>query len=42
MLLPVRWRVGNLPVSFRSSGDSCLSFVSVLVVSDSQVESEAF
>lgn len=40
MSLPVRWCVGNKPVSFRFSGDSCLSFVGILVVSDRQHRSE--
>lgn len=29
--------MGIVPVSFRFSRDSCLSFVSILVVSDSEV-----
>lgn len=37
MRLPVRWCMGIVPVSFRFSRDSCLSFVSILVVSDSEV-----
>lgn len=37
MPLPVCWCMGIVPVSFRFSRDSCLSFVSILVVSDSEV-----